>query len=106
VGALDLSRNIYEWTSTRYDDIDYSQGTLDYQGLFPCPYRIEDGREAGETLTAFNRRGSEQSLYTMRVLRGGSFYNTSNDLRSAYRGWETSINGISIYGFRCARFFQ
>ncbi|MBK8034107.1 MAG: formylglycine-generating enzyme family protein [Chloroflexi bacterium] len=85
VGALDMSGNVYEWTSTRYDELDYSQLTLNFQGLFPYPYRENDGREADETQIAFNRRVSEQSFYVLRVLRGGAWDFTGTVVRGAAR---------------------
>ncbi len=103
VGALDMSGNVYEWTSTRYDDLDYSQRTLAFQGLFPYPYRSDDGREADETLAAFNRRTSEQSFYTLRVVRGGSWFITDTILRGAARDRYFADFVINHIGFRCAR---
>jgi len=74
VGALDLSGNVWEWTSSLY------------QGY---PYKLDDGRE--DLGTSGNR-----------VLRGGSWDNTDTDnLRGAYRDGSTS--SLINVGFRCAR---
>ena len=103
VGALDLSGNVFEWTSTRYDDLDYSQQTLDFQGLFPYPYRPDDGRETDETREAFDQRASEQAFYTTRVVRGGSWSYADSSLRGAARNGNFAGNGDNYNGFRCAR---
>jgi len=103
VGALDLSGNVYEWTSTRYDDLDYSQQTLDLQGLFPYPYRSDDGRETDETREAFDQRASEHAFYTARVVRGGSWNSTGSILRGASRGGNFADLEYVSGGFRCAR---
>jgi len=74
VGAMDMSGNLWEWVSSWY---------LDY------PYDA----------------GHEDSInnYNYRVLRGGSFVNTSNALRSANRFRRFSDIVSNDYGFRCAR---
>ncbi|NDJ62276.1 MAG: formylglycine-generating enzyme family protein, partial [Chloroflexi bacterium] len=76
VGALDMSGNVLEWTSSAYE---------------PYPYATDDGREGG------NRTNDHT-----RVLRGGSFINTSHYLRSAGRVRDIPDGGLS-FGFRCAR---
>jgi hypothetical protein len=77
VGALDMSGNVWEWTSTIYRDY---------------PYNPDDGRE----------NDSDDSS-TRRVLRGGSWISRENDLRAATRN--KAAPGESDYdvGFRCAR---
>lgn len=84
VGALDMSGNLWEWVSTAYDDVDFSSA-------FPYPYNPDDGREdLGRT-------------NNLRVLRGGSFLNTSNGLRAADRGRFDPFIEDSGIGLRCAR---
>lgn len=102
MGALDMSGNVYEWTSTRYDDIDYSKSTLDFQGLFPYPYRAEDGRETDETLEQYNSK-SKGNIYTLRVARGGSWNYSDTFLRGAARSGVSADFGLVNVGFRCAR---
>ncbi len=75
VGALDLSGNLWEWVSTIYTE--------------PYPYS-----EDWESNTDTNR---------VRGLRGGSFFDVTTYLRSAYRNWDYPIYGLSNRGFRCAR---
>jgi len=103
VGALDLSGNVQEWTSTRYDDIDYSKSTLDYQGLFPYPYRLDDGRETDETIEQAQNKYSKSSFMTLRVVRGGSWIFTGSFLRGAARNRSIANSENSGVGFRCAR---
>lgn len=79
VGALHLSGNVWEWTSSLYQ---------------PYPYREDDGREADT--------GSRTAV--RRVLRGGSFDGTTGSLRAALRprGNPDDDSGYGG-GFRCAR---
>ncbi|TVR20152.1 MAG: ergothioneine biosynthesis protein EgtB, partial [Anaerolineaceae bacterium] len=72
VGALDMSGNVWEWTSSLFE---------------PYPYDVDDGRE-------------NVSSIMRRVLRGGSFLIVSPGLRATARNWDYP-DGVSIYfGFR------
>jgi len=74
VGALDLSGNVWEWTSSLYK---------------PYPYRATDGRE---DLTATGSR----------VVRGGSWFNdNTGNFRAANR--INNGSGNNDIGFRCVR---
>jgi formylglycine-generating enzyme required for sulfatase activity len=79
VGANDLSGNVWEWTSTLFQEY---------------PYNATDGRE-----------DSEKGI-SSRVLRGGSFYYASDLLRAASR-YEKFPNfwGPNM-GFRAARIYE
>lgn len=75
-GAYDLSGNVWEWTSTLYRDY---------------PYTTTDGRELG---TSDNNQ---------RVLRGGSFDNSEDFLRTTVR-YSASPGYLDVLrGFRCVR---
>lgn len=77
VGALDMSGNIWEWTSSIF---------MDY------PYSATDGREEAGDNTINNRR----------VLRGGCWFHTGACLlRSAARYGVMPDAVDYIYGFRC-----
>ncbi len=76
VGAEDLSGNVWEWVSTIYQSY---------------PYRAGDGRE------------DNIDTNSSRVLRGGSFLNTSYLLRAAYRYGYPPVLENYFLGFRCAR---
>ncbi len=80
VGALDMSGNVSQWTSSLYK---------------PYPYKVDDGREnSSDTLTA-------------RVLRGGSWLSTDADgLRAAVRGSTNPGVSYDRGGFRCARSYE
>jgi formylglycine-generating enzyme required for sulfatase activity len=73
---MDMSGNVWEWTSTIYQ---------------PYPYSATDGREQS------NNSGA------MRVLRGGSWYAGSEYLRATYRNPTEPIAVYGNIGFRCAR---
>jgi formylglycine-generating enzyme required for sulfatase activity len=103
VGALDMAGNVYEWVSTIYDDLDYSEQTNDLLGRFPYPYRADDGREAAETLAEFEARFVLNVRLTLRGTRGGSWNNDDDDLRAAARGWTSAYYTDKWFGFRCAR---
>ncbi|MBZ0284097.1 MAG: SUMF1/EgtB/PvdO family nonheme iron enzyme [Anaerolineae bacterium] len=75
VGALDMSGNVAEWTSSFYD-------------LYP--YQADDGREDLE----------DES--TLRILRGGSFLNDDTLVRASARSWVHASNVSMTNGFRCA----
>lgn len=76
VGALDMSGNVWERTSSLY--------WWDY------PYDADDGRE--------NPDGAD-----FRVVRGGSWVEAADLLRSAYRSNRFSTSIYNDVGFRCAR---
>ncbi|MEM9953556.1 MAG: SUMF1/EgtB/PvdO family nonheme iron enzyme [Chloroflexota bacterium] len=85
VGALNMSGNVWEWTSTLYD-----------QDNFPYPYVNNDGRE--------DDTGERANV--PRVRRGGSFTNTSYALLSTTRWWLVPNNADLSFGFRCARSYD
>lgn len=80
VGAQDMAGNIWEWTSTIFDEVE-----------FPYPYNEDDGRE---NLAAESR---------LRVIRGGSWGFDVTVLRSASRNGFTQDNDSPLVGFRCMR---
>ncbi len=74
VGALDMSGNVWEWTSSLYR---------------PYPYDAADGRE------------DPASTEGQRALHGGSWFNNSDELRAARRNGDA--NRSNTHSFRCAR---
>jgi hypothetical protein len=80
VGAWDMSGNVWEWTSTIYE-----------QDRFPYPYRADDGRE------------NDGDTNSVRVLRGGSFNYFDDGLRAALRYWHYPNLTDNGGGFRCVR---
>jgi iron(II)-dependent oxidoreductase len=100
VGALDMSGSVWEWTSTRYDELDWSRQTFDLLGLFSYPYRADDGREADETRAEADQR---RPLFTLRVVRGGSYAVAGTLLRGAARFGLLEGEPNTQAGFRCAR---
>lgn len=74
-GASDMAGNVWEWCSTAY---------ADYR------YVADDGRE--------DATGSDT-----RVLRGGSWYGDSGQVRCAFRGRRDPVLRFNRVGFRVAR---
>ncbi|MCU0485842.1 MAG: bifunctional serine/threonine-protein kinase/formylglycine-generating enzyme family protein [Anaerolineales bacterium] len=71
-GCVDMSGNVWEWTSSLYK-------------LYP--YNPQDGRE-------------DTKVSETRVLRGGSFYYARGDARCAFRGWRGPNLWSGYGGFR------
>ncbi len=71
-GLLDMAGNAVEWTSSLYRDY---------------PYKADDGREDPESRDE-------------RVLRGGSFWDTAERVRCAFRGWYDPPDRREFLGFR------
>jgi iron(II)-dependent oxidoreductase len=82
VGAHDMSGNIWEWTSSAYDHY---------------PYSAIDGREHWEEKTDI--------MEFECVLRGGSFNNGKEEMRSTCRNTANPASELYNIGFRCALSF-
>ena len=76
-GALDMAGNVWEWVDDWYA-ADYYEGS---------PARNPTGPSTGEH----------------RMLRGGSWYNYVDFVRSAYRTWHDPVVADTSIGFRCAK---
>jgi formylglycine-generating enzyme required for sulfatase activity len=81
VGALNMSGNVTEWTSSI---------------LKPYPYDPADGREADGT----------QDRNSRRVLRGGSWLGSQVDMRATFRNSALPETSGEYIGFRCARSYE
>ncbi len=73
-GALDMSGNVWEWTSTLFR---------------PYPYQADDGRE-------------DPLAEGKRVLRGGSWFNNQRGARVADRKYDRPVYRPNNFGFRLA----
>ena len=76
-GLYDVHGNVWSWTEDRYHD------------------KYDNPPTDGSAWTA----GDSSS----RVLRGGSWYDSPQFLRSAVRGWHSTVGRGFIVGFRLAR---
>ncbi len=75
VGALDMSGNVWEWVNSLHQ---------------PYPYKAANGREDVEGFGG-------------RVLRGGSWYDNQDDVRSSYRVFDSPFRRDFRFGFRLLR---
>lgn len=73
-GTYDMAGNVWEWVSSLYKNY---------------PYSADDGRE-------------NLSASGSRVLRGGSWNDGGDAVRSANRHWYDPTNSDYLIGFRCA----
>ncbi len=74
-GVLDMAGNVWEWVNSLYQ---------------PYPYNVNDGRE-------------NLSASGSRVLRGGSWNNNVDYLRTTIRIGYSPVSTANYLGFRCAR---
>ena len=76
-----MAGNVLEWVADWYGE--------HYYGTLPLDKPVDDPR------------GPQSG--TMRVLRGGSFYGDTGDLRAAYRYRDAPGYRSNVIGFRCVR---
>ena len=81
-GLLDMAGNVREWTSSLW-------GKDEDKPEFGYPYQAGDGRE--------NQHAGDDIC---RVVRGGSFVHTLQDMRCARRGWFFPDYLFTYFGFR------
>jgi formylglycine-generating enzyme required for sulfatase activity len=74
-GLYDMTGNMWEWTTSVYD----------------TNYKFSE------------QLSSNNDAKSQRVLRGGSWYNKPNSLRSAYRDFNTPDDRYNFIGFRLSR---
>jgi len=86
-GVADLAGNVWEWTRSLWTNNtnihEISEPSYKY------PYNPDDGRE-------------DESIKGVRVLRGGSFFNSRWQARCASRGWDLAEERYRYAGFRLA----
>lgn len=88
-GLLDASGNVWEWT--RNIALQRKENSSEIIKEYNYPYNSRDGRE---DITA--------NINSLRILRGGSFYNDLGSARCAFRLRDSPIIRSKLYGFRIA----
>jgi iron(II)-dependent oxidoreductase len=83
-GIYDMSGNVWEWTRTNW-------GPNMERPLYKYPYHPEDGRE-----------DLRMEKHVLRVMRGGSYINRSEEIRCSHRSAEFPNINCEIIGFRLA----
>ena len=78
LGLYDMHGNVWEWTRDWYGD---------YPAATDVPLIEPDGATSGN----------------LRVLRGGSFVDSPENLRSAFRDFGGPGLRLANFGFRCVR---
>lgn len=78
-GAYDMAGNVNEWVNSIY---------------LPYPYDAKDGREEKENMSV---------IIEDRVVRGGSWVDSNETVRSTYRADYSPASMSDQIGFRCAR---
>jgi formylglycine-generating enzyme required for sulfatase activity len=81
-GAADMAGNVWEWTRSLWG-ADWQKASFNY------PYRPKDGRE-----------DLDASAKILRGLRGGSWRDSADGARCAYRGWVNPGGRARSVGFR------
>lgn len=82
-GADDMSGNVWEWCSSRWQD---ESGTL-----YPSVYQLDDGRED---------LSGDSNVW--RVRRGGAFHDDDRQVTSSFRNLSNPLSWGSYVGFRLA----
>lgn len=82
LGIYDLTGNVWEWCN-------------DWTGQYPSE-KVTDP-------SGPNHDGDQHQFYNGKIIRGGSWYNKSEDNRITNRSYDTPTSHLNFVGFRLAR---
>jgi formylglycine-generating enzyme required for sulfatase activity len=102
-GHLDLTGNVWEWTSDLYDPYAYKRSTA----AAGVPGSCEEIVKSQDALRAHHQQGytgkNPIPVDCERVLRGGAFNYNARGLRASNRVHHAPNFRIVVAGFRCAK---